>query len=466
MVDVRPLLFINVLLVMLLLTAGFAHVQTPQELKGNEVPTANVSELPTPNKSDTQVTVPDKSEIIEQTVTRSSIDLPVEQEISSTEIPQNTDHPNAETTAPGIENATEVDAEPIESAPIEQAPVVVAEKPVKMPPPTPVEIVAAPVVKPKPAPKPQPTTGHLTIRSNVGEDVVLIDGVPQGSTKLDVDLAPGSYNIEVAKSGFTSWKADITVVKGESQTLKARLEEYTSVEYANGEWRNGVTTGEGAYFGQDGTEYHGSFVNGMFHGKGTVRYKDGTNYQGEWFQGKMQGDGNLVTATGDSYTGQFKDSKFNGEGTLTKANGDIYSGYWVNGMLSGQGTLTTTDGLLYVGGFSNNQFHGNGTLTFPDGRHYDGSFSKGIFHGKGEEIYTNGKKYSGYFMDGQYHGEGELMNPNGSKISGTFKFGKPFGRATLTTPEGEVFTANTNEPGVCYRDKSYRATECPPMEGW
>jgi hypothetical protein len=59
-----------------------------------------------------------------------------------------------------------------------------------------------------------------------------------------------------------------------------------------------------------------------------------------------------------------------------------------------------------------------------------------------------------------------MLNPNGSKITGTFKDGKPFGKATLTTSEGEVFTARSSEPGVCYRLKSYRATECPKLEGW
>lgn len=69
-------------------------------------------------------------------------------------------------------------------------------------------------------------------------------------------------------------------------------------------------------------------------------------------------------------------------------------------------------------------------------------------------------------MAGKYYGAGELLNPNGGKITATFKDGKPFGQVRLTTPQGEVFTARTEQPGVCYRLKSYRATQCPPMTGW
>ncbi|UZE94721.1 PEGA domain-containing protein [Alkalimarinus alittae] len=498
MVDVRPLIFANALFLMLLVTAGFAHISSENPFSGSNIPTTNVSEpnnktAVTSNSSQQKTTDHDtinndspaisSSEQVAKTPQPEAETTPIsddqifadnteqadnqlnESNTSDTQRDTATALNKAETeltTATQGINSAESAAVATPETVIAVAPIVAAPIPTTSPTPQP-EVVK---VEPKPKPKPIATTGKLIIRSNIEGDMVLINGKPYGPTRLEVELEPGNYAIEVAKSGYSSWQADVSVLRGKQQTLKAKLEHYTTVNYKNGEWINGITTGEGSYLSDDGIQYQGAFVNGKFHGIGSITYPDGTEYRGQWFEGVMQGDGTLITSEGDTFIGIFKDGEFNGEGTLTKANGDIYDGYWVNGSLNGQGSLTTKDGLLFVGGFSENQFHGEGSLTYPDGRHYEGSFSKGQFHGKGVEIYTNGKKYAGQFMEGQYHGKGELMNPNGSKITGTFKFGLPFGKATLTTPEGEIFTARTTEPGVCYRLKSYRATQCPPMEGW
>ena len=458
MVDIRPLFFANALFLMLLITAGFAHIndQEINILSSTSTPSTSVTQ-----KNDTVTATLEKT-IIEGDKNKAQPEI----EISDDAIFADEPKKNTINEKPVAEVAETKPVVAVKPTPV-AAPVIVE----KAAPVQAAVVASTPkiVEKKKPVkakPKPVVTTGKLIIRSNVEGDTVLINGKPHGPTRLVVDLAPGSYSIEVAKNGFSSWKSDITVRKGDNTTLKARLEHYTTVDYRDGEWINGITTGEGTYLADDGTRYEGGFVNGKFHGIGNVRYTDSTEYRGEWFEGNMQGDGTLLTSQGDNFVGIFKDNEFNGEGTLTKANGDIYTGYWVNGSLNGQGSLTTKDGLLYVGGFSDNQFHGDGSLTYPDGRYYEGSLSKGQFHGKGIEIYANGKKYAGQFMEGQYHGKGEIMNPNGSKITGTFKFGQPFGKATLTTPQGEIFTARTTEPGVCYRLKSYRATQCPPMEGW
>lgn len=207
---------------------------------------------------------------------------------------------------------------------------------------------------------------------------------------------------------------------GSNLTLMGELGKNARVEYRNGTWIDGIKTGNGIYEGADGVRYEGHFVDGRFHG----------------------------------------------EGTLTRANGDILTGHWVNGRLNGHGTLTTSDGKLYVGNFRNDQFHGEGTLTFPDGRHYEGGFSNGEFHGKGTEVFADGKKYVGQYIDGKFHGKGRLLHPNGSSIEATFRHGEPHGQVRLITAASEVFTARTSEPGVCYREKSDRATQCPQLEGW
>lgn len=419
MVDIRPLLFINALLLMLLITAGIAKL--PQSVTEPPTQSAQVEDNSAANTENEPNSEEDP--IFADEVLLPHKDPEILASIANVEFE----------TPPPIKPSAET-TEPATASP-----------------------------KPKPI---RVTTGKLIVRSNVYGDTVLINGTPYGATKLEIDLSPGAYQIEVSKPGYQSWARGIDIRRGASLNLLAQLDQNTTVNYVDGIWRNDVKTGTGRY--QDGAriDYQGSFINGLFHGKGSARYGNGSKYNGEWFEGSKKGQGSFTSSSGDTYVGEFADDEYNGDGTLTKITGDIFTGYWINGELNGQGSLTTRDGLLYVGSFTDNLFHGQGSLTFPNGGHYEGSFSNGMFHGKGTEVYANGKKYDGQFIEGLYHGKGELLNPNGSKISGTFKDGVPFGKVTLTTAEGEIFTARSSEPGVCYRPKSYRATECPSLDGW
>jgi hypothetical protein len=64
---------------------------------------------------------------------------------------------------------------------------------------------------------------RLTVRSNVYYDEVYIDGVPYGSTKLDVMLPPGEYDVEVRKPGHSPYRERVNLTS--SRTLRARLAE-------------------------------------------------------------------------------------------------------------------------------------------------------------------------------------------------------------------------------------------------
>ena len=466
MVDLRPLLFLNSLMILLLIGASFVSVD---HSVNQDQQIAEGTALPEPIANTGAQSV--NSEI--QADSTTSFD---EQDVSKrvlAALKETEDKAFAQEAifvdeAPPLKKVT-LDAEPVASVGKQSESDKPANKQTTSASQTSSKGKKEKVVSYENTPPPTQApilTGKLIVRSNVTDDTVLVNGKPYGPTKLELELTPGSYIIEVAKNGYQSWKANIDIRRGTTQTINASLAEFTKVSYKNGVWENGIKTGEGHYLEEGKLEYNGSFVNGKFHGNGSVRYANGMKYQGQWFEGKMQGRGTLTTTEGDTYVGEMSDNKFNGDGTLTKATGDIYTGFWIDGVLNGQGSLTTKGGLLYVGGFADNLFHGNGSLTYPDGGHYEGSFSNGMFHGKGVETYANGKKYVGQFIEGLYHGNGEILNPNGSKITGTFKDGKPFGKATLTTAEGEVFTARSTEPGVCYREKSYRATECPELDGW
>lgn len=493
MVDFRPLLFANALLVMLLVTAGFARIQSADDLSG--------AKLPEPAQA---VTPLDQAEPTSAQQAQDATARAVAAQADAGLAPQETGKLTTATVAASQTVSDEAKPddtrdnllEPIESsgsAPVfdgkHAAPLVdvmsgkappvsttgpavdLAAKPLTTttaPEPT-QTAVPAPLAEAQPRAKPQvvkPTTGTLVVRSNVSGDTVMINGKAYGSSRLDLALKPGYYTVLVSKSGYTNWRKEVQVALGDKVTLLAELEQIRQVSFDKGIWQNGVVSGEGSYLDANGLRYTGEFLNKKFHGKGTARYADGSVYEGDWIEGNKHGDGTLKAASGDVYIGAFKDDIFNGQGTLTKANGDIYEGQWLDGKLSGKGSLTTRNGLLYVGGFQDGEFHGAGRLTYPDGRYYDGSFSKGKYHGSGTEIFADGKKYIGQFMDGKFHGEGAIYNPNGSSIAATFRYGEPYGEAKLKTPDGEIFTARTSEPGVCYREKSYRATQCPPMAGW
>lgn len=444
MVDFRPLLFANALALMLLVTAGFAAIR--DDLNQNQPREIAAEPEPTPQSATPAKPLPViASQAPKSAPEQAQMVVPPPAKVAKALEPS-----SEQPTAPRSERFT-LPAQP------ERSPQLARAEPVLTP---------APRAKAPPPPKPAPTTGALTVRSNVVGDSVSINGKEYGATRLDLTLAPGTYEVVISKPGFKPWRQTVALDAGEEMTLVGRLEAYTTVNYRNGTWVGGVKTGDGTYEDSDGLRYKGHFINGRFHGQGTAWYPDGSRYDGDWVDGQREGEGVWRGADGSEYTGQFAADKFQGKGTLTLANGDILTGQWLEGLLNGHGSLTTADGMLYVGGFRNNEFHGKGVLTHPDGRSYEGEFSNGEYHGSGIEIFANGKRYEGQYIEGKFHGKGLLRNPNGSSIEATFRHGEPYGQVRLTTAAGEVFTARTTEPGVCYREKSYRATQCPKLEGW
>ncbi len=61
----------------------------------------------------------------------------------------------------------------------------------------------------------------LTLRSNVYDDEVFINGVSYGATRLSTSLPKGFYDIEIRKRGYKSYKARIDLRK--AQTIHANL---------------------------------------------------------------------------------------------------------------------------------------------------------------------------------------------------------------------------------------------------
>lgn len=464
MVDFRPLLFANALVLMLLVAAGFSSLQTGSSERPQFATTVEswVQSLRGASEAATEA-AGDAAETEEPSVA--------------------TVQPQSESAAPGpfedqVPPANERVTAKVQQPEVQQPeiqPPAQRVEPVKPdvidveldPPPAQLadELEIRPI-EPRPEAAPEPTTASLVVRSNVYNDSVTINGREYGSTRLNLELEPGKYQIVVNKDGHRRWQQTVSLQAGDEQRIFAELEAFTTVQYRDGIWRGGLKTGDGTYEDETGLTYTGEFRDGVFHGQGRAEFPDGRRYDGDWVNGQPDGRGTLRLPNGDIYSGGFANGAYSGEGTLTTDAGDIFTGSWARGSLNGRGTLTAADGMLYVGGFRNGQYHGEGTLTYPDGRHYEGGFADGLFHGKGVLILSDGKKYEGNFMEGKYHGAGDLLNPNGSRITANFRYGEPYGQVRLTTAEGEVFTARSSEPGVCYRENSYRATQCPPMPGW
>lgn len=81
---------------------------------------------------------------------------------------------------------------------------------------------AAAAEPPPPAEEPVAAGEHLlTVRSNVRLDEVYIDGIPYGSTKVDVLLPAGEYDVEVRKPGHQTYAQRVRLDR--PTTVKAEL---------------------------------------------------------------------------------------------------------------------------------------------------------------------------------------------------------------------------------------------------
>ncbi len=99
-------------------------------------------------------------------------------------------------------------------------------------PPAAIVSAATPIISPTPtntpAPEPtaantpKPTTALLTVRSNVRDDSVFIDGEERGATPLNVELPIGRHTIRVEKMGYVSFEQALDLQA--AYTLRATLE--------------------------------------------------------------------------------------------------------------------------------------------------------------------------------------------------------------------------------------------------
>lgn len=69
-----------------------------------------------------------------------------------------------------------------------------------------------------------PAPAKLTVRSNVREDAVYIDGKRYGPTRLEVELAPGGHVLRVEKEGYEPFETNIELAAGSEESVRAALQ--------------------------------------------------------------------------------------------------------------------------------------------------------------------------------------------------------------------------------------------------
>jgi hypothetical protein len=115
--------------------------------------------------------------------------------------------------------------------------------------------------------------------------------------------------------------------------------------------------------------YTGEIQDGKPNGMGVATYKSGNaiRYVGNFGNGMYTGKGTMFFNNGVFLTGEWKNGKLNGKGSFLSESGVLYIGDFVNGVKEGHGILFYKDNGMIMGGFSNDKQTGRGFQIFADG---------------------------------------------------------------------------------------------------
>jgi hypothetical protein len=197
--------------------------------------------------------------------------------------------------------------------------------------------------------------------------------------------------------------------------------EYANGDYYDGEWRDGVKSGEGCEFLEDGESYVGSFLDDARHGKGRCSDAGGDEYDGEWVKGEL-----IEKLYNDSHSQDVTRLEApDGRVSYKYANGDLYRGGWENGMPEGTGSMSYHNGDSYVGKWQAGQFHGTGVKKTADGDSFDGFWKQGKMHGRGVAQYSDGDTYEGQWANDLHDGKGIFTTADGQVYEGRWHEGEP-----------------------------------------
>jgi hypothetical protein len=215
-----------------------------------------------------------------------------------------------------------------------------------------------------------------------------------------------------------------------------------------GEFADGVKSGQGTYIWDNGNRYEGPFADDRPNGLGKYFFANGDTYSGEVKAGMLTGRGTYVTKSGDTLEGSFVDAKLNGIGTYRYASGDRYEGEVSLGKLQGKGRYFTKDGDRIEAPFVDGRPMGRGVYYFSNGDRYEGDIQGANLSGQGAYYYANGLKYEGEMQQARPQGKGTFWFQDGSHFDGKFENGLARATGELVRPDGSKLPAEIVDGAV------------------
>jgi hypothetical protein len=195
-------------------------------------------------------------------------------------------------------------------------------------------------------------------------------------------------------------------------------------------------------------------------GKGVMKWPSGEiMYEGDWVEGMKSGNGTFYYPDGNIYTGEFQNNDLNGRGKFTLAAGDWAEGYFENGVLNGAGKYYDTTGTLFFEGEFDKGFFKKGKSWYQDGSRYEGEYQEYERWGSGKLYYADGSVYEGKFAYDTVNGYGALVDDRGELIfRGTTIKGERMGEGVLvfedgTWYDGDFFEGQMHGFGQLYNKK-------------
>jgi hypothetical protein len=244
--------------------------------------------------------------------------------------------------------------------------------------------------------------------------------------------------------------ADGSMYRGAMRGLQLHGKgEYVSKAFKyQGEFKDGLKHGNGAYTWGNGDHYEGEFAEDRPNGKGKYQFANGDVYEGEVSAGVVAGRGVYTTRSGDRIEGSFTDGKPNGSGIYRFASGDRYEGEMVHGRMQGKGRYFSKNGDRIEGLFADGRPQGKGTYHFSNGDRYEGDLRDGALTGTAAYFYASGQKYEGEMADGRPQGKGTFWFADGSRFEGVFDNGLAKAKGAMVKPDGTRAEAEIVEGAV------------------
>lgn len=162
--------------------------------------------------------------------------------------------------------------------------------------------------------------------------------VVSGEESVDILYENGDSYLGPVKIGEGAKDGEIVYVRhGEEGTYT-----FEEGDIYIGPFNQGHFEGKGMYTSIDGDDYTGTFVLSKPNGQGIANISTVPNvisYEGNWRDGIPTGQGKLNFQMGDFYEGQFENGQFHGKGTMFFTNEDAYEGTYHNGIPQGDGQM-------------------------------------------------------------------------------------------------------------------------------